>query len=961
MYYTLMDWMLKYKMAEQGFKVLAWFGKVPIKYMIKGFSILKGMVRAFAGAKVGKKAFFGLARLLVLLKSGKIRQFLWKLLTNPLKWFGSIAVDFFTKPRKIGGATIAFGTYMVARAFGVSNTEFLNAAGWMAKMIKDSGVFGVLTSWWTNNFTASNVGMFLDQLQMWKKMWNDGSYGEMALSMVKGTSKVAIKLFKEITIGLGGSFWGGIVRPILIEIFDKIKLPFMDKPLSAYVYKEYYNKKYLSTHASTAQNALLDFSEYNEREKASKFGLYTNIGSTKETRQNRSIFENRYKELTELNTLGAFGTDEKRKSRVNQMLIKMKRGRISKQQFESYYKQLMKWAEQSEKENEKYEGYTTGAAYRESWVEYSKERKEKVKKESDIFYSQIKKDQEKEMKKLGLKTSKDVNEAAKNIKKSMAATADSVTDAFLEGYTGSQKAGSELKSKLSKKLAVVGTSIKNFGLDDLEQYMPSLAGYGIGSSLGGLGGDITGLPGMSFDGGNGKITLGHINGKRSITYPNGVTKYDGSRSWRTNNPGNLGGHEKSCPKLLKKYAKYGVLGCDHPGDKYDSKWRALVFRTMDGGQAARRDLILKSYGNYTILTIGEKYQKGKSAFVYGSNILKNMPLKVNPNKPIRSFSEAEINSFLIGMMKAEGFWEGKTKNGGQTDSSKSSGINGINHTTSGVQQKSWENAASGIKNFFGGMAGGSASTVSNAFFGGGSNFTISAEDGNVAAQVAKKYADQGIAYVWGAGRGSDAQSGLLNGATSYDCSSFVAMVVNKTYGIPINKFGSTVATQYAFLRSGGGTPVPYNKIQPGDLIYIWWGGVSVRNPGHTGVAIGNGKMVHASGGQTRTGYYKAGNTGVITGNLPPSNKVKAFRLNSNAKNHVTGTVMPTTGSDQMFVPGVGMVSNGGNTMSDFQTQLNSIASQLLGISGEVADVVQENSKRVKDSLSGDISLDKCQL
>jgi cell wall-associated NlpC family hydrolase len=156
-----------------------------------------------------------------------------------------------------------------------------------------------------------------------------------------------------------------------------------------------------------------------------------------------------------------------------------------------------------------------------------------------------------------------------------------------------------------------------------------------------------------------------------------------------------------------------------------------------------------------------------------------------------------------------------------------------------------------------------------------------------AAMFAKGLADQGIAYIYGAGRSRSAQ---LNGATAYDCSSFVAFVVNKTYGIPISKFGGTVELQWRYMKGGGGIPIRYDEAEPGDILFMWTTGGIL--PSHVGIATGNGNMVHASGGQHRGGY-KAGNTGVISAKMMSSAKTNVYRLKSSGSSAAQNITTPS--------------------------------------------------------------------
>ena len=77
----------------------------------------------------------------------------------------------------------------------------------------------------------------------------------------------------------------------------------------------------------------------------------------------------------------------------------------------------------------------------------------------------------------------------------------------------------------------------------------------------------------------------------------------------------------------------------------------------------------------------------------------------------------------------------------------------------------------------------------------------------------------GISYVWG---GSSP-------ATGFDCSGFVAYVFAQV-GVSLPHHA---ASQYGY-----GTPVPYDQLAPGDLVFF-------SGLGHVGIYIGGGQFVHA--------------------------------------------------------------------------------------------------------------------
>ena len=102
--------------------------------------------------------------------------------------------------------------------------------------------------------------------------------------------------------------------------------------------------------------------------------------------------------------------------------------------------------------------------------------------------------------------------------------------------------------------------------------------------------------------------------------------------------------------------------------------------------------------------------------------------------------------------------------------------------------------------------------------------------GNTIADAAQKYI--GTPYVWG---GESMSEGGM------DCSGFVYNAL-KDAGYDV---GRTTAQGY---RSYGNT-VSKSDMQPGDLIFF---GKNNNDASHIGIYIGNGQMIHSSGGSKNT-------------------------------------------------------------------------------------------------------------
>lgn len=88
----------------------------------------------------------------------------------------------------------------------------------------------------------------------------------------------------------------------------------------------------------------------------------------------------------------------------------------------------------------------------------------------------------------------------------------------------------------------------------------------------------------------------------------------------------------------------------------------------------------------------------------------------------------------------------------------------------------------------------------------------------------------GLDYVWGGGGPSGPSGG------GFDCSGLTSAAVNAASG------GTVTLPRTSEQQWAVGVEVPMSEVQPGDLVFgSWHDGL----PGHVGIAIGNGRMIHA--------------------------------------------------------------------------------------------------------------------
>ncbi|MBM4724405.1 lytic transglycosylase [Rhodococcus hoagii] len=100
--------------------------------------------------------------------------------------------------------------------------------------------------------------------------------------------------------------------------------------------------------------------------------------------------------------------------------------------------------------------------------------------------------------------------------------------------------------------------------------------------------------------------------------------------------------------------------------------------------------------------------------------------------------------------------------------------------------------------------------------------------GGAIVQLAMRYL--GLPYVWGGGNISGPTAG------GFDCSGLTSYAIFAASG------GKVVLPRTSETQWGIGTEIPMAAAQPGDLVFGNW---QAGGPGHVGIYMGNGMMVHA--------------------------------------------------------------------------------------------------------------------
>lgn len=209
------------------------------------------------------------------------------------------------------------------------------------------------------------------------------------------------------------------------------------------------------------------------------------------------------------------------------------------------------------------------------------------------------------------------------------------------------------------------------------------------------------------------------------------------------------------------------------------------------------------------IVIDEMYEKKNSMANYIEELENELVTTfiddINENKSID-----ELNNLITAL--------NGLKNQVQTDSVINSINTGIQKAQSIISNKEAEVKAREISNA---STGSTETTVSSGSSSVGSNEVVAS--GNASSIVSYAYQFIGLPYVYGA-----------TGPSSFDCSGFTQYV--------FSKFGYSI-TRTTYTQVNQGTYVSRENLQPGDLVFTRG---TASSPGHVGIYVGNGKMVHAS-------------------------------------------------------------------------------------------------------------------
>ena len=158
---------------------------------------------------------------------------------------------------------------------------------------------------------------------------------------------------------------------------------------------------------------------------------------------------------------------------------------------------------------------------------------------------------------------------------------------------------------------------------------------------------------------------------------------------------------------------------------------------------------------------------------------------------------------------------------------------------------------------------------------------------------------------------------VLTNSNSYDCSSFVGMIMQEKYGISYSKFGKTTEPQFRFCRANF-NQIQKSKIEEGDVIFYNHSGPGYVS--HVAIAVSNSEMIHARG--IKHGIQKT--------KIGSKNFVGAFRpaeggKNKEVQNGSGQTPAYISAAVKQFVP-PNAVQSGANPLKGLTGNFSTMAS-----------------------------------
>jgi len=178
---------------------------------------------------------------------------------------------------------------------------------------------------------------------------------------------------------------------------------------------------------------------------------------------------------------------------------------------------------------------------------------------------------------------------------------------------------------------------------------------------------------------------------------------------------------------------------------------------------------------------------------------------------------------------------------------------------------------------------------------------------------------------------------------SMDCSSWVARMVKKTFGISSKIFGQSTIPQFKYLAQNG-TPIPLGQELPGD--FATYGNKQSKNR-HIAIVSGKGKQIHMS---------SSGN-GVIESNISPTlyGGAKIFRLTNVTQKAPSKSVSSAIEGQKKSA----VTSTSGYDWGNLGKEVSGVADKMLGDAQNMAKslgldkvgIPMASSKSSKSSLS----------